>query len=324
MTDDKRPYLHALPAGPIRRLLEVAARDEAHLAVHVFDEEEAAADIMLALDRGETKPIRYYAERWKWPKSRVHEKLPSIKETANQWRTWFGRMSQQIPDSAGQHPDKAGQKTRRTPSKSPVSGQVPDKAGQPSDSIEQNFKTTLSPPDAGDENAVSIYESRFGRRLTAYQEEQLGRKATDLECWKQVCDDWRLDNYSPRILHGLLQKYERLVESRRLEADRNSRRDVEEAHRPHTSPNGSRVRPRKNGFTRPGEQTTVAHIRASGYSDADIDRLAKARQLSKAQSTRGTSDGGRDRGSHRGTRRLDGPHGGTGSSGTDGTDDGES
>lgn len=122
-------YLFPTPGSPLRKLLDgKASRGEK------FSEDEAAIDIMLALDRDDIKPQRYYAKRWDWPKSTVAKKLPTLLDTANGWRDF---TDEQSVGKRGQSVGKRGQKAKRTAPKTQVRAQSVGKRGQSVGSIEQ-------------------------------------------------------------------------------------------------------------------------------------------------------------------------------------------
>jgi len=66
-----------------------------------------------------------------------------------------------------------------------------------------------------EENVTPTPESVFadffgselsGRRLSIFQQEQLG-VVTDISVWRQTLKDWKLNQYSPRNLAGMLESY---------------------------------------------------------------------------------------------------------------------
>ena len=101
-----------------------------------FDEDDAVIDLMLATDRGDVKPIRYYARRWKWSKSRVSRSMDRLKESVEEWRN-FDNTPLQKWDNSG---TTAGQQRDKKRAKQSINGVQRDTggttAGQQRDSIE--------------------------------------------------------------------------------------------------------------------------------------------------------------------------------------------
>ena len=76
-------YLFPVPAKPQRSLLDFKAEHGG-----VFSEDEATMDMMLMMDRGETKPERFLAKRWGWNPARVHRQKKALEAAAKGWREW--------------------------------------------------------------------------------------------------------------------------------------------------------------------------------------------------------------------------------------------
>jgi len=181
-------YLFPTPGHVLRGLL-----DRLDKSGEEWSEHEATADIMLAMDRDDVRPYRYYAERWGWSKSRVYRHMSDLKERAERWRT-FNRSGRKTEprerqrDSGGTKRDSdgtsAGQQRDKDRPSSPQeaetetpAGQVRDKcgtsAGQQRDSIEQSTEqsTDTHTPGAGARGSVSERRrasdrgSAFARRL---------------------------------------------------------------------------------------------------------------------------------------------------------------
>lgn len=129
-----REFLFPIPGSALRTLLDFKAEHGVE-----FSDDEAAADIMLALDRvdrgqaSEIKPIRYYAKRWKWSRNRVNRAFsgrpggqeggyyrdpvePWIRERAESWRNFHG----------GQPGDKKRPETTEKPASGRHRGAKPD------------------------------------------------------------------------------------------------------------------------------------------------------------------------------------------------------
>ena len=68
--------------------------------------------------------------------------------------------------------------------------------------------------ETSDDSPQAIYESRLGRRLTAYQLDVVNHRIKDLDAWREACDLWRLRGYAARILDGLFDVYERYAHER--------------------------------------------------------------------------------------------------------------
>lgn len=83
----RSPYLFPVPASVLRALLDAAAETGRE-----FREDEAAADVMLAMDRDDLRPHRYYAKRWGWSASRALRLLDGLKAKAETWRA-FNRLT---------------------------------------------------------------------------------------------------------------------------------------------------------------------------------------------------------------------------------------
>ena len=109
------PYLFPAPAEHQRSLLDFKAQ-----AGGVFTEGEAAIDIMLAADRGDVRPHRYYAARWKWSASKAYRLLDDLLAEAASWRS-FGA-------SAVKHPE-AEVKQRETKTRQQATEQAASEAG---------------------------------------------------------------------------------------------------------------------------------------------------------------------------------------------------
>jgi hypothetical protein len=152
-------FLFPTPGYVLRDLLDERAQSD-----EPFSEKLAAADIMLALDRGDLKPVRYYARRWAWSKSKVHRHLDRLKTQARDWRQFrTGRPpareepSGRERDTGGTKRDSggtsAGHRRDKKPASTPANaqnetaaGQVRDTGGttpgQVRDSIEQSTEHT--------------------------------------------------------------------------------------------------------------------------------------------------------------------------------------
>ena len=83
-------YFFPVPGSELRRMLDRKARRQEE-----FSEAEATMDVMLALDRGDLRPQRYYARRWGWSKGRTARALSSkrsdnLQGQARRWRR-FGK-----------------------------------------------------------------------------------------------------------------------------------------------------------------------------------------------------------------------------------------
>ena len=100
----RRSYLFPAPAKPLRSLLDFKAR-----AGEEFSEEEAALDVMLALDRDDLRPLRYLAKRWGWSKNRVHRGLDDLRATAAEWRSFYSDDEPDPGQSVGQAGTGVGQ-----------------------------------------------------------------------------------------------------------------------------------------------------------------------------------------------------------------------
>lgn len=81
------PYLFPVPAKPLRSLLDAKAKRGEE-----FSDDEAALDVMLAIDRDDLRPHRYLAKRWGWSASRAYRTLSELEATAADWRS-FGQAS---------------------------------------------------------------------------------------------------------------------------------------------------------------------------------------------------------------------------------------
>ena len=101
------PYLFPAPASAFRGLLDFAASQGKE-----FSDDEAALDLMLAMDRGKVKPFRYLAKRWGWSYHKVrtafkgderYDTPPWIEEKVNDWRTFYGSTQQASSDQKSNH-----------------------------------------------------------------------------------------------------------------------------------------------------------------------------------------------------------------------------
>lgn len=61
-------YRYQVPGSYLRKLVDKLARHntDPNSESYTFQEVEAVIDLMLAQDRGDLKPYRYYAKRWNW------------------------------------------------------------------------------------------------------------------------------------------------------------------------------------------------------------------------------------------------------------------
>jgi len=124
-----RPYLFSAPAGPLRSLLDAKAQGH-----EPFTDDEAALDVMLAIDRDDLRPIRYYAARWKWTRYRVHATMAALTQAAQEWRSFYaaesGQSVRQVQPEAGQTQTRTGPDCTENAGVQPQSGQVQPEAGQ--------------------------------------------------------------------------------------------------------------------------------------------------------------------------------------------------
>lgn len=115
-------YLFPVPAQPLRSLLDGKARTG-----EVFTDDEATLDLMLMMDRDDVKPIRYMAQRWKWPRTSLSRKLEDMKRRAEGWRAFdLG----QVGPPVGQTGTKSGQNDSEIADVGPQVGQVGPPVGQ--------------------------------------------------------------------------------------------------------------------------------------------------------------------------------------------------
>lgn len=148
-------YLFPTPGQLLRGLLDDQAQ-----ADEEFSEYQATADIMLALDRGDVKPIRYYAGRWAWSKSTVHRHMSTLKKRARKWRSFDleevsygdhdGDQSQRGADSSTKPRDtgeterdtdgtSSGQKVDEFPAEPPLKGADDTSVGHQGDTAETSL-----------------------------------------------------------------------------------------------------------------------------------------------------------------------------------------
>ena len=116
------------PARKLRKYLDLLAA-----VGEVFDEMDATLDMMLALDRNDIKPERYYALRWQWTKSRVHRQKATLIKTAINYRQF--RANQDEP--------RSGQNTPKKQAKKPIVNQDEPRSNQyrqNTDTISNNSK----------------------------------------------------------------------------------------------------------------------------------------------------------------------------------------
>ena len=130
--EDMNEYLFPVPGKALREVLDSHAR----CSLEPWSEILCIQDIMLAMDRQDVKPYRYYAKRWNRPKTWVGDRMKRFKETVKKQRNFHNSFTKN-PDKAGQNPDKAGQKTPNLAHSGHNPGHNPDKAGQTPDSIDQ-------------------------------------------------------------------------------------------------------------------------------------------------------------------------------------------
>lgn len=158
-----KPFRFPVPAAPLRRLLDARAASG-----EVWFEDEAVIDIMLALDRGDVKPVRYYAKRWSWSKSKVAREIERLKSEAESWRVFdspeepTNPPNEDSPRHLGQPWDNRGTTVGQDSLNPGDMGVFWDTGGtavgQPWDSIEQNSRT----PEASAQTRARAHEGPAG------------------------------------------------------------------------------------------------------------------------------------------------------------------
>jgi hypothetical protein len=192
-------------ADPEEELLHSSLLDGKARTGEPFTEEEATLDVMLAVDREDLRPLRYYAARWSWSKNRVHRALDELAKTAGEWRGFNGRSVGQAGTEVGQAGTRTGPNgTKRAASGTKV-GQAGTRLGQyRSDPDTRPKGATPLTPTARDEAPGFVefwtaYPKKRGRKTAekAYAKAVRGspdlpaRLLADVAARKAGDDRWR-------------------------------------------------------------------------------------------------------------------------------------
>ncbi|MEO0559407.1 MAG: hypothetical protein AAF170_14620 [Bacteroidota bacterium] len=244
-----RPYLFPVPGRVLRDLLNIKAQ-----LGEEFSDDEAAADLMLDLDliefygrraqpTGMLHAVRYYAERWSWPKSRVAEAWagrkertrsdgrivagaePWIRDRIEGWRAFY---SDALPDSARQAPDTRRTKSGDSSSGEQVARHTPDSARHAPDKQEQTIQTSDSGSggeparahedrpqgDAYRSEAVEIYERITGSWPALFHAEAIARRfassgAEECRAWGEHVTTYHTSpGRNERNVPGIIQTFD--------------------------------------------------------------------------------------------------------------------
>lgn len=145
MTEFRMPvplsYLREIIRDKARKVTAERHKKEQGLAYKdfAFTMQDAILDIMLAKDKDDVKPYRYYAKKWGWKESTTYKRLPGIIESAAEWRNF--------PKKAKVSTKEAKSK-QRVSKKSPLStiqkGKVSAKEAQSKQEVSREEHTTYS------------------------------------------------------------------------------------------------------------------------------------------------------------------------------------
>lgn len=225
-----------MPGRPLRALLDHAAETG-----RKFTQDEATADLMLAIDRGDERPVRYYAKRWRWAKSTVHRRMDEMRSDVDLWRSFYSEKRPKKWDAVGRSAEGVGHDTDQDVQKIEDMGRNGTPVGRSRDSIEQTQITTTTslsktraregsdpygrpvpdrpewmalpndppPPEVG-ARAVEMFIEAMGR-VSVFQDDEIRHTIHDLDAWGDTLRDWRTAEYSPRNVPGILNAYRRRI-----------------------------------------------------------------------------------------------------------------
>lgn len=266
----------------------------------------AVQDIMLAMDRDDVKPYRYYAKRWKWSKSLVGKRMDDLKALADDQRCFDVKTV----DKRGQGVDKRGQKANKKAVKSHTRGQGVDKRGQGVDSIEQIQITDTDKTNTNNinnnERSTRAREPNFKKpefdqvmEVMAKRREKAGLDFdVGVESEKFMnhyeSNGWKVGRAKMRSWEAAITNWVTRIkertyhESTRYNTNGRSKKHVHntESRSGKAMPGGVQERLRANNGhpKRPGEYSRVEWLREAGYSDEEIFGAQNASENGSVQS----------------------------------------
>ena len=158
-------YRFPIPGSVLRSLLDAKAKQG-----EKFSEEEAVADVMLALDRGQLRSPAWYAKRWKWSRTSTYRHfagdaergIEPLESRVQRWRDFRPRAAMEAAPETAPPPARPAPQGSPDPSP-PATGEAeqPDEFGDGM-GTPWEFLGTENPQNATESGGLGIFGDAVG------------------------------------------------------------------------------------------------------------------------------------------------------------------